>query len=791
MTAALPGGTLRARRVSLVGDPALRAAAFGRALTALVDEALCELTADLGAERLAVLALGSYAREELCPGSDVDVMLLHDGRQDVSAVADALWYPLWDAGFVLGHAVRTPKETLRLADRDLDTLTALLDARVVCGGLAGEAARLVGRARELAQRRREPLLARLRDAAVLRRLRPGPVAEILEPNLKDGAGGLRDLHALGWAGWALGAPGGLATLVARGYLQPPDLTALGHARAQLLDVRVALHRATGARTDVLALQDQDAVAAAVGACDADALVRDLAAATRRLAWIATDVWDRLAASSRGPGGRGGGGDRVLADGVVERDRRIAVAGDAVLDGSLVLRAAAVAARTELPFDRTSLTRLGQAGVPRWTAADRIAFLDLLRAGHRAVPVFEALDHEGALERILPEWPQVRSLPQRNAYHRFTVDRHLLETVAEAAALLDDPSGPDAAPAADCERPDVLLLGALLHDVGKGRPGDHAEIGARTAEALAARIGLDAPGAAALAWLVRDHLLMADTASRRDLGDPVTIARFATRVSDLERLRLLTLLTVADSRATGPAAWGPGKAALVRECYERTARWLVGEVERAMPELVEVPPELVGATGVAVHWEALEGGLLRCTVAAPDRPGLLAGVAGALTIEGFDVSSAAGHATGDGRAVEVFTGTDRFDRLSDPQRRERASETVRAVLEGTVPLADRLHAWIARYGRGSSPPAPARVEVALDESEDATVIEVFAPDGVGLLARVARVFAEQGFDVSVAKVATTGTMAVDVFYVRDQAGKVTDADRLERLGEALLDSLAVG
>ena len=272
--------TLRAERARLVDDVATRGTVFGAALADAIDAA-CRTSAVRIAlpGSWAVVALGSYARRELCPGSDLDVLLLHDGRGDAAAVATAaegLWYPLWDSGFVTGHGVRTAREALALADADLDALTALLDLRPVAGS-ADLVGALGARARRLATKRRARVVRGLADAAELRRVRPGPIAEMLEPNLKEGAGGLRDLHALSWAGATLGHPApGLEALVAGGYLDPSDLVVLGSAAAHLLDVRVALHRTTAGSSDALTLQEQDAVAVLLGDGDADILVRRLA-----------------------------------------------------------------------------------------------------------------------------------------------------------------------------------------------------------------------------------------------------------------------------------------------------------------------------------------------------------------------------------------------------------------------------------------------------------------------------------------------------------------------------------
>ncbi len=773
--------SIRAARDALVLDDTLRGRDFGRALSVVVDDAVAEVVAEVGADRIGVLALGSYGRRELCPGSDLDLLLLHDGRTDVAAVADALWYPLWDAGFVLGHATRTARETVKLADHDVETLTGLLDPRWIGGALESEAHRLVADVRGVARRRRTAVIEQLADASTVRRVRPGPISEMLEPNLKDGAGGLRDLHSMVWAGWC-----GI------GELRAEDRDALHAAAAVLLDVRVGLHRATSGRSDVLALQDQDAVAERLTFVDADALVRAVAAASRSVAWIAGDVWSRERKGSDRSRRRSGPVTSIVASGVEIVDGRIGVTADAVIDGALLLRVASVAATTGRPIDRDALARLRTAGTPEWNDEIRADFVSVLESGDQVIDVFEALDLENLVSRILPEWEQIRFRPQRNAYHRFTVDRHLLETVAEVALLRTGGTESEVVVAEALEHPELLALGALLHDITKGQPGDHAVTGAVAARNVGLRLGLPDPLVDTLAWLVLDHLLMADTATRRDLADPVTIEQFAARVGSPDRLRLLRLLTVADSRATGTAAWGPGKAALVRELYDRTmAVWHGASAPVVSGTDSAAPIDLVAGPGVVVVWETLADGRLRATVGAPDRPGLLAGVAGALSLEGFDIAAAEGHTVAAGRAAEVFVGTDRFDRLGDDAGRARAADTIRLVLRGERSVADDLRARRKTYAR----PADAarsddsiRIRVEQDASEDASVIEVFAPDQVGLLATVAAVFGALDFDVLVARVSTTGDQAVDVFYVQDHGRKVTDPRRIAGLRRALVTAL---
>jgi [protein-PII] uridylyltransferase len=780
---------LRAARDRLIGDRGLRGEAFGRALSESLDETLAEgLRAAPSGGRFALLAAGSYGRAELCPGSDVDLLLLHEPRAQVAEVADELWYPLWDAGFVLGHAARTVKAAIALADADLQVLTSLLDARLVAGDerLFDE---LVARVHALAVRRRARLVEDLAAAMAARRDHPGPVSEMLEPNLKDGAGGLRDLQAFDWVGWALGPPGGVDALVGSGFLQAGDRSRLEDARARLLDLRVALHRTTGGRGDVLLLQEQDTVARLVEAPDADVMARELAGTARTVAWIAGDAFDRLRSAEAGPAGRGGGRERELAPGVVLRDGRVALGGDDV-GGAQVLRAAAAAAELDVAFDRAALERCADVADDfQWSDDARESFVALLRAGASAVPVFEALDQVGALTLLLPEWEHVRFLPQRNAYHRYTVDRHLLEAVAECAALLDD-DGLDG-DVARRARTDLLLLGALLHDIGKGRSGDHSDVGAATAAGVARRMGFADRDVATLEWLVRHHLLLADTATRRDLSDERTIARVGRTAGTTGRLDLLYALTVGDSRATGPAAWGPGKAALVRELFVKTDALLeegvVGPAvtsERAAT--LERHAHLFAGGGVAVEWSECDDDVLECAVAAPDRTGLLADVAGVLALYGFDVRHADAYSHS-AMALEVFRGGDRFGRLADAAGRAELEATLRGALDGTFPVASRLQERIQRYRK-----APGAVSVIFDleASGTATVVEVHAVDEVALLARLAATFADLGLDVRLAKVATLGERVVDVFYVVDGVGqKLTDPLTLDRLKATIMARLA--
>lgn len=803
---------LRERLGALRADRSRRGRRFGEESAATLDDWFTSwFPRDADGTALALVALGSYARGELTPGSDVDLLLVLQRDTPAShAVAESCWYPAWDAGLRLGHRVGTVRQLLALANDDLDTLTALLDARLVVGDAALVEA-LQQRVRDLAARRGNRIVAELAAAFAARAQRA--IAEMLAPDLKNGGGGLRDAHALSWAGWTLGLPGGIDALVATGRMSARDARRLRDALDVLLDVRVALHRTAKSRSDVLAIQEQDDVAALLG-IDALDLMRDLASAARVVTWLGRDVFDQFASAARGPLGRLGRGDRVLAPGVVLRDRRIVATGP--VDIALVLRAARAAAEAEVPFARSFAAAAAEVdGRPAWDAAERRDLLALLNAGRPAIDVIESLDHIGVLTRVLPEWEAVRSHPQRNAYHRFTVDRHLLEALAELATLRRGDT-PEAEVARRLEDPDALTLAVLLHDIAKPSSGDHSEIGADVARAFVTRIGGAPVTADRVAWLVRHHLDLADVAARRDLRDPAVIEAFAAHVGSAERLRALYLHTIADSRATGPAAWSPAKAALLGELFERTERWLehgphplVDREERrtalearlgpaAGPFLEGLPTEYLdlhdvdamvqhqawlAGGGVECDWQQRSDGQWRVSVGAPNRPGLLADIAGALALTGFEVHSALVATHAERYAIDEFSGADAFGRLATPEGRTAATRRIEEAVAGEIDLGAALADMRRRYRGRAEParPGPIRVRVAADASARATVLEVHADDERGLLARTAAVLTDLGLDVDAAKVDTLGRRVVDVFWVRRPGhGPVDDPGYLERV-----------
>jgi [protein-PII] uridylyltransferase len=383
---------------------------------------------------------------------------------------------------------------------------------------------------------------------------------------------------------------------------------------------------------------------------------------------------------------------------------------------------------------------------------------------------------GLWVHVLPEWEAVRSKPQRNAYHRYTVDRHLMEACANAAALV-----------ARTDRPDLLVLGALLHDIGKGYPGDHTEVGIELVGAIGPRMGLPAGDVAVLEAMVRHHLLLPDVATRRDLDDPATIEAVAAAAGDRRTLGLLAALTEADSEATGPAAWGSWKADLVLDLVGRTAHVLGGgsaeEVRDDFPTAAHL--ELLGAGR-----QVLRGEGDRLTVVARDRQGLFSRVTGVLALHGLGVLDAA--VTGlDGMALEVL----RVESdLGTAIAWEKVTDDLERVLEGRLALQARLAERARVYGgrpRRGPVHEPPRVVVDNRASRDATVIEVHAVDGIGVLYRITRALSELDLNIVSAKVQTLGERVVDAFYVRDVQGqKVTDPAALVEVERALLHELSL-
>ncbi|MFI8459662.1 [protein-PII] uridylyltransferase [Kitasatospora sp. NPDC085464] len=799
-----------AARAALLADPGPVGRPRREALARLTDDWLAGLLAAAGAPPgVALVAVGGYGRGELSPRSDLDVLLLHDGPIP-RELPERIWYPVWDAGAKLDHSVRTVAEARAVAAADLKAQLGLLDARHLAGDPALTAelrAAVFTDWRASAPAR----LPELRELARERAERHGELSFLLEPDLKEARGGLRDVVAL--------------DAVAASWLADAPRDGLDAAALRLADVRDALHLVTGRATERLSLQDQDQVAERLGVLDADTLLRQVYEAARTIAYASDVTWravERVLAARSGRGrravrrafpfaapftgvGRGAGAvargaveRRPLAEGVVEQDGEAVLAQGArpAADPVLPLRAAAAAAQNGLTVSYATVRRLAAECRPLpvpWPDEAREQLVTLLGAGEAAVPVWEALEAEGLVTRLLPDWERVRCRPQRNAVHRWTVDRHLVETAVRAAAMTRRVA-----------RPDLLLVAALLHDIGKGWPGDHSEAGEVIVRDLAPRMGFGPEDTETLAVLVRHHLTLVDTATRRDPDDPATVEAITKAVTTLPELELLHALTEADALATGPAAWSSWRASLVGGLVARAADRLAGAgtapveaAPTAEQERLAVEAARTGEPALSLHAQAegadpgTEPMGVELTLAVPDRPGLLGTVAGVLALHRLTVRSAGLRELDPIGARPVLLLSWRVAaEFGELPEAARLRADLRRALDGSLDVERRLaeRDAAAPRRRGIPTPPPLVAVAPAVASATATVLEVRAHDAPGLLHRIGRALDGAGVRVRTAHVSTLGAEAVDSFYLTDAQGRPLAARRAGEVAAAVRAAL---
>lgn len=755
-------------RAQVIADLSLGGIAACNALSDVTDAWLVEIfnaatTGEKKRDDIVLIAVGGYGRRELSPHSDLDILLVHKSVKNIGDIASKIWYPIWDASVKLGHAVRTPKETIQLCSTDLDTATALVTARVIAGNqkLGNE---LIRDASSSWKKNGRQWLVQLHRRIIERYAKDGEVAFLLEPNLKEGLGGLRDIHALQWA-----VEAGLE-------LSADDRRQLTRCNDVLLRVRVALHRHVGRASEILRLEDQAPVAPMAEYATDDQLMAAIAEVGREVAWIADEAWAQLdPPADRSPIAQPLAPGVHLLNGEIHLDDAVNVADDP----TLLLRVATASARLGARIDRASLNRLGDLS-PQWPdpwpagASDDL--VALLLEGEAAIPVLESLDQRNLLVRVLPEWASVRSKPQRNAFHRYTVDRHLWQTAANAAELVHR-----------VVRPDLLVLAALFHDLGKGYPGDHTEVGIELFAEIGTRMGMSESDQRIISLLIEHHLLLADTATRRDLSDDATITMVAGHLQSTVVLDLLHALTQADSLATGPSAWSDWKAELVALLVERARHVLGGgdmtEVMwRLFPDASVL--ELMASGEIAIRTQPD-----RVTVVSPDKPGTFSRVAGVLSLYNMDVLGAEAHSDEQGMAASEFRVSSQHGDIDW----EPIENNLRLALSGRLALDSRLadRAASARPRRATSALAPAAPTVRFDDSasSNATFLEVRAPDMVGVLHRITKAIADCGLDIRHARVLTLGNEVVDSFYVREpNGGRINDEAYKNEISRAILHSL---
>jgi [protein-PII] uridylyltransferase len=802
---------------------------------------------------LVVTALGGYGRGELHPLSDIDLMVVYEGEQSpyVQRMMQELLYSLWDLGLQVGHSLRSLDDCVAMARTDFPSRTSMQEARFLAGDR-----RLFGRFRKVLREnvyRRDfaQFLGTTLTERDQRYRRYGASPYIGEPNVKESAGGLRDVHTAMWLGAAKFGARTLRELSDKGLITPREQASTDAALTFLWRVRNELHFFSGHKNDVLSRDLQPRIAKNLGyendetSLGVERFMRDYYLHARAIHRVSRRLIARCqeTLSRRGSAGRRQR-QQALADGLVFFDGQLHLAdrdsGPLRAEPTRLMKVFwhlhRLGCELSLDLERALEDSLYLAdGSFQRSAAVRDLFLDICRTWGRVAQTFREMHELGLLGRFLPEFGALTCLVQYDVYHKFSVDQHSLLAVEHLEALAPGQSAESEGAAqvlSEVEKPELLMLGMLLHDVGKARGHGHVAKGIPLIRELVTRLALDPEDGALVEFLVAHHLTMSHIAQRRDIDDPKTIADFAATAGDPQRLRMLYLLTWADMRAVGPGVLTPWQATILHELYRRSlARLTGGRSERpSRTQLAErlrlavgddLPAQAVKAhlamaserylatTGVqrmAEHLSMLQQlnntpvvtelfhhpdlGSSDLVVVTRDLPGLFSLIAGTLASQGVNIISAQIHTRGDGVAIDTFQVNDPSgDEVTSPAYWGRTLDALRMVLTGDAQVAALLEKRRAA-GRAAAG-AAGSVKITLDNhlSDDYTVLEVKCPDRLGLLYLVTKTLAELGLDIATARIATEIDHAVDTFYVHDGQGrKVEDTDALGRVRDALEQAL---
>ena len=812
-------------------------------------------------EQVAVAATGGYGRQEMAPHSDIDLMFLLPYKQTAHGeqLVEYMLYALWDLGLKVGHATRSVEESVRLAGEDHTIRTALLEARFVWGDeevfrrfktrfdedvAAGSGPDFVDA--KLAERDR-------------RHERMGDARYVLEPNIKEGKGGLRDLQTLLWIAKYLYRVDDVRDLVAKGVLTADDARRFAKAQNFLWTVRCHLHYLAGRPEDRLTYDVQGEIGGRMGYTDRAGLrgverfmkhyflvAKDVGDLTRILCAVLEEQQKKRRSRFRLPAFPL---FRPAVEGFRVDGGRLTVEGaDAFAkDPVKLLRLFAEAERHGLDIHPEALRLATQSlnlvdSKMRGDARASRLFMEILTGRKDPEKALRRLNEAGIFGRFIPDFGRVVAQMQYDMYHVYTVDEHTIRAIGilhgiETGALKDD--HPVATSViGEVQSRQALYLAVLLHDIAKGRDGDHSEIGARIARKLGPRLGLSDWETETVSWLVLYHLMMSRTAFKRDIDDPKTVSDFVAAVQSPERLRLLLCLTVADIRAVGPGVWNGWKAGLLRELYYRTLEEMTGDlpgarrharVEGAKAALRErladwdaVDIEAHVARGYPDYWlsfdaetlashahmirEAERRGLrthietkvdsyhdvTEILVYSVDHPGLFAEIAGAMALGGASIVDAKIVTLANGMALDTFSIQDSAGgAFGGRDRLAKLSRRIEDALAGKLSPAQEL----ARARRQAPPSrtgvfrvAP-RVLIDNKASIGRTVIEVNGRDRLGFLHDITAALTALGLQIASAHVSTYGERAVDVFYVKDAHGlKVEQEDRVEAIRAKLLAAI---
>lgn len=810
--------------------------------------------------RFALVAQGGYGRGELNPHSDIDILILYPWKMSryIQVATERLLHTLWDSGFQVGHATRSTAESIGLAESDMRVRTALLDARFLCGDLhVYEDFEQKVESRLLKNGIRRFVREKLAENR-LRHEQYGGSVYLLEPDVKEGEGGLRDIQTARWIARAKLRVRDLDALALTGVVSHDDIARLKESQDFLLRVRNELHFSTGKHQDQLTFEQQENVSKALGFAGEGSLravevfMRSYYLHAAQINRLSSLIIHRVTECDKPRFGASYVFGRVLRDGIRLSKGHLTVTRPEVLRESpenlIQVFDDLQKYNCELTHETRELLRRNLDLINddfRRSAAPNTLFFGILKWKDSVYETLLEMHRTGVLGAFIPEFGRLLCMVLHDAYHIYTVDQHSLHLIKEIERLRAGDYA-ESLPlltqlAREAEKIELLYLGMMFHDIGKGFGGGHSEIGARLVRPIARRMRLNADDGALVEFLVRHHLLMTHTAFRRDLEEDKTIFDFAKTMGSVNHLKMLYLLTFADVKAVGPEVWNPWKGSLLGELYVKSLNLLEelekGEFQRedvraairraqtrvrrqllqdfpeekvesfleGMPERYflatpedEIPGhfelmERIRGKRAAVSVEHFpERDCTSVVVGCEDRPGLFASITGVLTALRLDILNARIFTANDGRILDVFriSHHGRSELVTAETKWTKFRTVLDEVLEGKIDVAELVRAnKPSLFLQKRAPKVSTVINIDNDASEDFTIIEVFTEDRIGVLFTITYALYRLGLSIHVAKISTNVDQVADVFYVTNERnGKIADSDRIEWIRKDLRDHL---
>ncbi len=828
--------------------------------SSLVDEFIVDCFKKVAASveaDVSLVALGGYGRKELFPFSDIDLMILYrpEVEKKVGEVADAILYPLWDTGLEVGHGVRSIERSMVQAEEDYFFHVALLDGRFICGSESLFRDLMTAFREKFVVGRREEFVVQMKEHRTRRRERYGSHSFLLEPHIKEGKGGLRDIQSMFWVAKVVFGLQGLDDFGDAGLMIAEEKKGFGESWDALVQLRNRLHYFSKRKNDQLFFELQEEVAESLGykekggVLGVEQYMRDTYSHMENIA-IITDLFFDHVDEVLGLVGRGEDvvSDREVEKGIEIRRGRVHLTASSqqiAKKPQLLMRVFLASARSGAPVHHRT-RKLISASLDKVTDKMRNSprmskvLVSIMLGADDVFAVLEVMLEVGLLSAYIPEFLRIETLAQHDVYHIFTVDRHSLQTVAELRKVVER----------ECviydlvEMKGVLFLAALFHDIGKGSGRDHSDLGSEMAVEMGRRMALSEEEVDCLSFLVKYHLYIPENGLRRDLDDVAFIQRCAEFIGDVGRLSMLYLLSVADSRATGPSAWSDWKASLMHELYlkvrasletlaaggadagqldghvEKGVGWLQGQIvdllkdEGGILELDQLPddyvlnftPEhvshhlrvhrdnyrllrqksLVGASEGKDAWSVL--------VMTTDRPGLLAKICGVLALHNLDVVKAQIFTWNDGTVVDVLQVRSAGGLNFGEMEWQEVNDDLDRAIAHRLGLGHRLYKKMSSMVGGRNElvsKIEPKVVIDNESSDDFSVVEVHSVDVSGALYHITQTLADFGLNIHKAYIATEVERLIDIFYVQDGAGsKIVDPEFQEEIKLGLLYSLGL-